>query len=67
MLASIEPYDGPFECLQVGRDADIPMGEFWVGGDESPSCKLAASVAHTYGRKIIGAESFTAVPEVGRG
>jgi hypothetical protein len=66
MLASIEPYDGPFECLQVGRDADIPMGEFWVGGDESPSCKLAASVAHTYGRKIIGAESFTAVPEVGR-
>ena len=62
LKASIEPYDGPFECLLCGRDADIPMGEFWVGGDESQSCKLAASVAHTYGRQIVGAESFTAQP-----
>ena len=30
LKASIEPYDGPFECLLAGRDADIPMGEFWV-------------------------------------
>ncbi|GMV25169.1 MAG: hypothetical protein AMXMBFR58_12000 [Phycisphaerae bacterium] len=66
MSASIEPYDGPFECSSVGRDADIPMGEFWIGSGESPSCKLAASVGHTNGRMIIGAESFTAVPEVGR-
>jgi hypothetical protein len=67
MLASIEPYDGPFECLLAGRDADIPMGEFWVGsGGESNSCKLAASVAHTYGRSIVGAESFTASPQRGR-
>ncbi|GMU81681.1 MAG: hypothetical protein AMXMBFR47_15520 [Planctomycetota bacterium] len=66
MQASIEPYDGPFECLLAGRDADIPMGEFWVGGGESNSCKLAASVAHTYGRTIVGAESFTAVPNVGK-
>jgi hypothetical protein len=66
LRASIEPYDGPFECLLAGRDADIPMGEFWVGGGESASCKLAASVAHIYGRPIIGAESFTAEPGVGR-
>jgi hypothetical protein len=66
MLASIEPYDGPFECLLTGRDADIPMGEFWVGGGESTSCKLAASVAHTYGRTLVGAESFTATPSTGR-
>jgi len=66
MQASIEPYDGPFECLLSGRDADIPMGEFWVGGAESYSCKLAASVAHTYGRQIVGAESFTAVPQTGK-
>lgn len=66
MLASIEPYDGPFECLLTGRDADIPMGEFWVGGGESTSCKLAASVAHTYGRSIVGAEAFTAEPSRGR-
>ena len=30
LLASIEPYDGPFECLQVGAKADILMGEFWA-------------------------------------
>ncbi len=63
---SVEPYDGPFECLLAGRDADIPMGEFWVGGGESSSCKLAASVAHTYGRRIVGAEAFTADPNTGR-
>lgn len=62
LLASIEPYDGPFECLLSGRPADIPMGEFWVGDGESNSCKLAASVAHTYGRKLVGAEAFTANP-----
>jgi hypothetical protein len=67
MLASIEPYDGPFEGLLAGRPADVPMGEFWVGStSESDSCKLAASVAHTYGRRIVGAESFTAEPSVGR-
>jgi hypothetical protein len=67
MLASIEPYDGPFEGLLAGRSADIPMGEFWVGNmEESNSCKLAASVAHTYGRRIVGAEAFTAEPSSGR-
>lgn len=66
LLSSVEPYDGPFECTQVGRDADIVMGEFWVNGGMSSSCKLAASVAHVYGKKIIGAESFTAEPSVGK-
>lgn len=66
MLSSIEPYDGPFECQQAARDADIVMGEFWVNGGMSESCKLAASVGHTYGKKIIGAESFTATPNVGK-
>ncbi|HZI33679.1 MAG TPA: glycosyl hydrolase, partial [Candidatus Binatia bacterium] len=31
-----------------------------------PSVKLAASIAHTYGKTIVGAESFTASPEHGR-
>lgn len=66
LLMSVEPYDGPFECMLAGRDADIPMGEFWVGGGESNSCKLASSVAHTYGPKIVGAEAFTAEPNRGR-
>jgi hypothetical protein len=66
LLASIEPYDGPFDCLACGRDADVPMGEFWVGGGERASCKMAASLAHAYGRKYAAAESFTAFPDVGR-
>ncbi len=60
LLSSSEPYTGPFESLQVGASADIPMGEFWSGGSGDQSVKLAASVAHIYGKKIIGAESFTA-------
>jgi hypothetical protein len=64
LLSSVEPYDGPFECSQVARDADLVMGEFWVSGDMSRSCKLAASVAHVGGKSIVGAESYTAAPNV---
>jgi hypothetical protein len=62
MMASIEPYNGPFECLQVGAKADILMGEFWADSarGEADSIKLASSVAHAHGMRIIGAESFTA-------
>jgi hypothetical protein len=62
LQASIEPYTGPFESLQSGAPADIPMGEFWVEGAPHRSVKLAASVGHIYGRPIIGTESFTARP-----
>jgi hypothetical protein len=63
MTASIEPYTGPYESLQQGAAAEIPMGEFWVGGNNiDTSVKLAASVGHIYGRPVIGAESFTAAP-----
>ena len=64
--ASIEPYTGPFESLQAGKAADLVMGEFWSGSSGDPSVRLAASVAHIYGRAIVGAESFTASPESGR-
>ncbi|MBC7773124.1 MAG: hypothetical protein H7210_11550, partial [Pyrinomonadaceae bacterium] len=66
LLSSIEPYDGPFECHQAARDADIVMGEFWANGSMNESCRLAASVGHTYGKKFIGAEAFTAFPEIGK-
>jgi hypothetical protein len=66
LLSSVEPYDGPFECQQVARDADIVMGEFWADGGMNGSCKLAASVGHVYAKKFIGAESFTAFPGVGK-
>lgn len=66
IMMSTEPYDGPFDCQQVARDADIVMGEFWVGGGMTGSCKLAASVGHVYGKKFVGAEAFTAVPTLGK-
>ena len=69
LLASVEPYDGPFESLAVGAKYDILMGEFWVGPDtagQDSSLKIAATSAHTHGQKIVGAEAFTAQPDVGR-
>ena len=66
LLNAVEPYTGPFESLQCGAPADVVMGEFWSGSDGHPSIKLAASIAHIYGKTIVGAESFTAAPEAGR-
>lgn len=66
LLTSVEPYDGPFECLSAAEKADVVMGEFWVGSGESSSVKLAACVGHTHGIRWIGAESFTATPDRGR-
>lgn len=64
---SVEPYgNGPFDTLQVGEMADIPMGEFWIGGAALETLKIAASAAHTTGRQVVGAESFTADDIQGR-
>lgn len=60
LLFSTEGYgNGSFDNLQVSGMADIPMGEFWVGGMAMESTKLAASSAHTNGKSVVGAESFT--------
>ena len=66
LLNAVEPYTGPFESLQSGRTADVVMGEFWSGSQGHPSVKLAASIAHIYGKNIVGAESFTAAPDQGK-
>lgn len=64
---STEPYgNGGFDCMQAGGKADIPMGEFWIGGLAMETTRLAASVGHVYGRPVIGAESFTADDNRGR-
>ncbi len=56
----IEPYDGPYEGMQCGNAPDEVMGEFWSGSSwVSPSVRMAAAVAHTYGKGIVGAESFS--------
>jgi hypothetical protein len=60
LLSAVEPYTGPFESLQCGAPADVVMGEFWAGTEGQPSVKMAASIAHIYGKTTVGAESFTA-------
>ncbi len=63
---STEPYgNGGFDSITAGGTADIPMGEFWIGGSAMETTRVAASVGHIYGRPVIGAESFTA--DEGRG
>lgn len=61
---SVEPYDmNPTADLTLGAVADVPMGEFWSKGfgyDTEYSCFEAVSIAHTNGRSVVGAESFTA-------
>ena len=67
MKLSVEAYgNGNFDNMEAGARADIPMTEFWCGSLGSPGgAKQASSIAHTYGRTIVGAESFTASPENG--
>ena len=61
---SIEPYDmNPSADLTLGSVADVPMGEFWWSGfDTAYSIFEAASIAHTGGKTVVGAESFTSEP-----
>ncbi|MBN2291048.1 MAG: discoidin domain-containing protein, partial [Pirellulales bacterium] len=50
-----------FDPITYQQQGDLPMGEFWVDeGRIRPDCKAAASVAHIFDKKIVGAESFTA-------
>ncbi len=59
-----EPYGsyGNTNDFVVAGFADIPMCEWWAY-DKSPGrpaeARLAASAAHTYGRRIVDAEAFT--------
>jgi hypothetical protein len=73
--AYAEPYDkGPFEEMQAGARVDVTMGEFWYGlhsllqGNRAVerTSKLAASIMHTHGKTVVGAEAFTSEPESSR-
>jgi hypothetical protein len=58
---SIEPYDmTPCADMTLGTAADVPMAEFWLYGFNTAHSVLeAAGIAHTNGRRIVAAESFT--------
>lgn len=75
MVSYCEPYDrGPMEELQIGSRVDGVMGEFWNGLSAifqnnlmmRRTTKLASSIAHINGQKIVGAEAYTSEPESGR-
>ncbi len=60
LISYVEPYGfvGPFNSLDAGRNADIPMGEFWLGKPNKHK-RAAVSAGHIYGKNIISAEAFT--------
>jgi hypothetical protein len=68
MKLSIEAYGHLcIDNLSYAGVSDMPISEFWARGDGrfptpggyEPSTKVMASAAHTYGRRIIAAESLT--------
>jgi hypothetical protein len=63
MKLSIEAYgDGAFDDVTYAGQCDEPMGEFWSWnyGGAAESVTEMTSAGHVYGKRIIGAESFTA-------
>ena len=56
------PTATPCDDMAYGGRADEPMGEFWSWAKygAANSCTEMASAAHVYGRRILGAEAFTA-------
>lgn len=59
---SIEAYGEPADDLTYAGRADEPMAEFWSWDKfgAAASCTAMASAAHVYGKRILGAEAYTA-------
>ncbi len=64
LTAIVEPYDGPFDQLRCGRNAEIVAGEFWINW--TPVDRVSSSSAHFFGKSRVGAEAFTAHADTGR-
>lgn len=58
-----EPYYGPFNTTECVSIADVPMGEFWTGGDGAISSEIT-DAAKAAGKRLVGAEAFTGRPEI---
>jgi hypothetical protein len=61
-----EPYGGPFDSLTVGGTADMPMGECWTSDWGWNTLGPVTAAAHTYGKRLAGAEALTAQPIHGK-
>jgi hypothetical protein len=74
IITYTEPYEGgPFVEMEIGKKLDINMGEFWSGitvlwpnYSLRRTIKLASSIAHIQGEKVVGAEAYTAEPGAGK-
>ncbi|MBN8858064.1 MAG: glycoside hydrolase [Sphingobacteriales bacterium] len=62
------PHSAPVDALKVMAINDFPQGEFWamsnthrVKDDERLAVKQSASVAHTNGKRFVGAEGPTSI------
>jgi len=64
---SAGPHAGPIDGIKNYGFNDIVMSEFWSPSPHRPLpenrfyVKQASSAAHIYGKKIVGAESFTTI------
>ena len=64
---SAGPHAGPLDGIKNYGFNDIVMSEFWSPSPHRPRpenrffLKQASSAAHIYGKKIVGAESFTTI------
>ena len=64
---SAGPHAGPFDGITNYGFSDIVMSEFWSPSPHRPRpqdrfyLKQASSAAHIYGKRIVGAESFTTI------
>lgn len=64
---SAGPHAGPMDGIKNYGFSDIVMSEFWSPSPHRPQpqnrffVKQASSAAHIYGKKIVGAESFTTI------
>lgn len=64
---SAGPHAGPLDGIKNYGFSDIVMSEFWSPSPHRPTpqhrffVKQASAAAHIYGKKIVGAESFTTI------
>ena len=64
---SAGPHAAPIDGITNYSHSDIVMSEFWVPSPHRPRpenrffVKQAASAAHIYGKKYVGAEAFTSI------
>jgi hypothetical protein len=60
---TVEAYGAPCDSIPYAGASDEPMGEFWSPSGAMETCRGMASAGHVYGRRIVGAESFTAADQ----